>query len=182
MILHDWGIEIIRFFSEKEDFNYHAPDAILRKYRETVSLMPPDIRRELSSYKGNYEIPVGFLAAVQSLIRDISNHATASPHDWIGLRPSLQYAFHAKPYRLSVRKISYVSNFTAPSSGIVFQNVAEVDFRIKNLKEGHHYDFTLWFSTEGPTQSIPLRIAYQPKWWLRLRLDLYGEQLISNPD
>ncbi len=62
----------------------------------------------------------------------------------------------------------------ASLSGPAPQNVAEVDFRVANLNEGYTYDFTLWFALSGPMQGFPLRIMHQPKWWLRLRLDLAG--------
>jgi hypothetical protein len=167
----------IRFFVEKEDFNYRAPEGMIRRYQQSLSATAPEIRRELARQAANYDIPAGFLTATQSLVAAISDQAARKPTGWTALRPAVRYAFHAKPYRLSVRRIAAVQNFptsAAGTSGTGIQNVAEVDFRIENLKEGLTYDFTLWFALSGPMQGLPLRIVYQPKWWLRLRLDLTG--------
>lgn len=164
----------IRFFVEKEDFNYRAPERLIRKYRQSISSTPPEIRRELPRQAANYETPAGFLTAAQSLVTRISDQAARNPKGWTGFRPSTRYAFHAKPYLLSVRKIRSAENFQAPFIGKpgAVSPIAEVDFRISNVKDAMEDDFTLWFALDGPMQGLPLRIVYQPKWWLRLRLDL----------
>ncbi len=33
-------------------------------------------------------------------------------------------------------------------------------------------DFDLWLGVSGGFKGVPLRIQLQPRWWLRLRLDL----------
>ncbi len=172
-----------RFFTDKEDFDYRVPDALLRKYQQNLSSTAPQVRRELSRQAAKYESPAGFLTAIQSLIARVSDEAARNPGGWTGFRTAVRYVYNAKPYRLSVREVTVARNFkllpTAPS-GAAPENVAEVDFRVENLKEGFTYDFTLWFALSGPMRGLPLRIVHQPKWWLRLRLDITGWQVRDN--
>ncbi len=167
----------IRFFFENQDFNYRAPESLLSKYQQNLISTPAAIRRELPRASADYEVPAGFLTAAQSLVTRICEQAVREPRGWTAFRPTMRYAFHAKPYRLVVRKIAVAQNFHTPAvgtSGTALQNVAIVDFRIENLKQALTEDFTLWFTVDGPLQGLPLRIVYQPKWWLRLKLDLTG--------
>ncbi len=50
----------IRLFAEKEDFHYHAPEALLRKYQQNVSSTEPTTRRELLRQTASCEIPADF--------------------------------------------------------------------------------------------------------------------------
>lgn len=164
-----------RYFIERDDFDYRAPARLITRYQENVRSTPPDFKRTLQRQSAGYETPAGFLTAARNVVAIVVDEAARGPNDWTRVRPSVRYSFHAKPYRLSVARVRAVARFEAPflgQRGTSLQNVAQVDFRIENLKQALAYDFTIWLALDGPMRGLPLRIAYKPSWWLRLRLDL----------
>jgi hypothetical protein len=164
-----------RYFVAREDFDYRAPNRLITRYQENASSTPPEFRRTLQRQSAGYETPAGFLTAAQGVVAVVVDEAARRPTGWTRFRPSVRYSFHAKPYRLSVTRLRAVARFEAPfirQRGMSIQNVAQVDFRMENLKQALAYDFTLWVALDGPMRGLPLRIAYKPSWWLRLRLDL----------
>ena len=164
-----------RYFVEREDFDYRAPERLIRRYQENISSTPPEFRRTLERQAAGYGAPAGFLTAARDVVATVVDEAARGPTGWTRVRPSVRYAFHAKPFRLSVTRLRAVARFDAPflgQRGASLQNVAQVDLRIENLKQALTYDFTLWLGLDGPLRGLPLRIVYKPSWWLRLRLDL----------
>ena len=45
-------------------------------------------------------------------------------------------------------------------------------FDIRNRQTGDHTRFEVTSATQGPYARIPIRIAWQPHWWLGLELRL----------
>ncbi len=168
----------IRFFVEKEDFHYRSPERLLLKYQQSIQSTPPEKRRELVISPAEEDVPAGFLTAVQILVGRIAREARRNPRGWTRISPSICYYYYAKPYRLTATKMTPVEKFELVFTGqtgepnAVLEDVAKVEFKIENLKDGLDHDFTLWFALGGPLEGLPVRILHQPKWWLRLRLDL----------
>lgn len=75
---------------------------------------------------------------------------------------------------LRVQSVRSVSNSQLrgewKSSGV--QNVSKVRFRCFNTFKKTQTDFELWLPRAGAFKDIPVRILHQPRWWLRLQLDL----------
>jgi hypothetical protein len=86
----------------------------------------------------------------------------------------LIYVYNARPYTLEVLSVR-----PAPESKLAPQwraaglrEVAQVRFRSFNTVKRTRTDFELWIPMAGELKGIPLRILLQPRWWLRLQMDL----------
>jgi hypothetical protein len=183
-VLKQKASAVVHIFSDHEEFDYRFPDNLIAKYQEIVNTLPPDRQRETEQTEQLYQIPYGFLTGTWSLISSVVTDYSSGLKDWTKRRPSISYAYNVKPYVLTVRKIKHKKKFKTwlGNSSIehIFEDVAEVQFRIENQKYRTKHNFILWFPLNDEMKGIPIRIVYQPKWWLRLRLDLTERKYSSD--
>lgn len=169
----------IRVFSQEEDFDFQQSESAWDAYSQRRGAGPPDRLRLLENTQ-LYERPLGFLTAVQELIRDISRRFRLSPQIWMKTRYQLSYAYHGKAYSLQVKRLRHLTTFVLPAEngnaagppGREFSDVVEAEFRVVEKPSGRPHDFTLWFSATGPDAAVPLRIVDNPRWWLQVELNL----------
>jgi len=177
-VLPDKAYSQIHIFASEENFDYRNPEQLISEFQEFVNSSPPHEEKQLENKSKLYGSPFGFLSGASSLIEQIVNASLSTSDDWLKLRPSLVYVYSAKPYLLQVRKIkgprSYSLSPNATITGYAEEvpNVAEIQFRIQNLTQKHRHHFKLWIPLQGPLRATPLRIVYQPRWWLRVKLEL----------
>lgn len=168
----------IHIFPREEEFDYRRPELLLTELQELVSSSPPHEEQELENRENLYDTPYGFLSGLSSLIDRVISFSKSESDAWINERPSLIYIYDSKPYRLSVQKIKKpeTHRLSAVLEGQSIKdevpNTSEIRFRIENLTEHHRHEFTLWIPLEGNLGAVPVRIVYQPRWWLRIKLDL----------
>ena len=154
-----------RILAEKEGFNYRNPESLLEKFRDSLANTPPAKRGELANTTRVYDAPYGFLTGVAQLIRRVREGDS---------KASLTYVYNSKPYTLSVRSVRPLADSQLKSEwkdgGV--RDVSKVRFQIYNTIKKARMDFELWLPRSGPLEGIPVRILHQPRWWLRLQLDL----------
>ncbi len=162
----------VRVFTDAEDFRYSSPDRLLAKYRDSLANTPPLRRRELLNAPGTYGEPYGFLSAVAGILDRIEEASAKSPHALRRARPSVVFVYNAAPYQLKVTGIRSPVQFQARDGVLRIPNVAAVEFECFNTVKRTRTDFSLWIPLEGELKGLPVRILFQPRWWLRLQLDL----------
>jgi hypothetical protein len=145
----------IRVFSDQEEFHFRHPDRLLAKFRDSLSGLPPSKQSQITA---GFTTPYGFLTGLAHLLRQVSDGRSE-------LRV-LTFVFNARPYTLEVRRVRSLAAFGD------YSNVAQVDFRCVNTVKRTRTDFTLWTPRTGALKAMPVRIRLQPRWWLRLQLDL----------
>ena len=89
-------------------------------------------------------------------------------------KPSLRFVFNAKLYTLAVSSVKQPGVFEARlASGTVrYRDTALIRFRCFNTVKQTRTDFDLWIPVSGELKGVPVRILLQPRWWLRLQMDL----------
>lgn len=65
------------------------------------------------------------------------------------------------------------------SDGNEFENVVELQMETKHLESGKKQRFTLYLATYGDLRGVPVRIEDQPRWWLKVQLDLETESSMA---
>jgi hypothetical protein len=159
-------------FTDEEDFHYRRPARLLAKFRACVTTAPARHREELSNRPRAYSEPYGFLTALSRLTAQVVNAYGTSPQALRRARPSLTFVFNAKPYLLEVTGVRRVTSFRARYGALPPGDVAAMEFRCLNTVRRTRTDFALWTPLAGDLKGMPLRIVLQPRWWLRLQLDL----------
>jgi len=164
----------IRIFSEPEEFHYRHPEGLLARYRMRLGQAPADEKEYLLNRPPVYDLPYGFLTGLAELIRKIAATPEEQPAAWVVRKPWLTFVYNAKPYRLEVLRIKEEEEFRLPAKPATMRmpRVARVQLRSLNTVKGTRTDFDLWLPMSGELKGVPLRIQLQPRWWLRLRLDL----------
>lgn len=164
----------IRYFSEDQEFNFKQPELLLSRYRTRFPEIPVAEREHLRNTPSVYELPYGFLSGLSKLIAsavDLPSYQFAPEG-----RPRLRvtFVYNACPYRLEILRIRDEEKFrpTSEAPDMRLPPVARVEFRCTNTVKHTRTDFELWLPRNGELQGIPVRIQLQPRWWLRLRLDL----------
>jgi hypothetical protein len=147
---------------------------LLSHYQARLARTPADEKEYLLNRPPVYDLPYGFLTALNELIRKAVETHEKQPDAWVARKPSLTFVYNAKPYRLEVLRIKEEGEFRLPVKPATMRmpRVARVQFRSLNTVKGTRTDFDLWLPMSGELKGIPLRIQLQPRWWLRLRLDL----------
>jgi hypothetical protein len=164
----------IRHFTTPEPFDYRQPERLRSHYQANIAQTPPNKKEALINRPPVYELPYGFLSGVAELIREVTEAAAKKPNTREATKPKLTYVYNAKPYRLEVLRIQDDEDFHLPAQPASTQipRVTRIQFRSTNIVKDTHTDFDLWIPLSGEYKNIPLRIQFQPRWWLRLRLDV----------
>jgi hypothetical protein len=159
----------IRALVQSEEFNYRHPDSLLGNYREMLPKTPPQKSGQLVNSPGMYGSPYGFLTGLSQLIQQVLD---------TGSKPSLTYVYNSKLYTLSVLSTEFVKESRLrndwKAKGV--QQVSDIRFRCWNLAKKEKTDFELWIPKSGLLKGVPVRILLQPRWWLRLQLDLNWDE------
>jgi hypothetical protein len=159
---HDFWV-----FTDTEHFHYAQPVRLLNRSRELLTGIAPLRRRVLLNDPPRYEEPYGFLGALQAFIGRIVAHPTAK---WPG--QAIVYVFNAKPFTLTLLSLDQMASLTGRNGSQHYPETVVARFRCYNTVKRTRTDFTLWIPLQGELKGIPARILLQPRWWLRLRLDL----------
>ena len=164
----------IREFTTSEEFDYRRPDRLLAHYQANLASTPVNKKGSFINRPPVYELPYGFLTGASELIREVTETSAKQPKTREATKPHLTYVYNAKPYRLEVLRIQEDKDFRLPTQPATMQmpRVNRVQFRSFNIVKRTRTDFDLWLPMSGEFKGIPLRIQLQPRWWLRLRLDL----------
>ncbi len=162
----------LRVFTDKEQFHYRRPDHLLAKYRECLASTPPLRQRDLPNRPPAYGEPYGFLTGLSRILGQIVEAHERSPEALRRTKPSLVFVFNTKPYLLDVTGIRRVASFQTRYGALRLRDVAVVEFRCFNTVKRTRTDFAVWVPLGGDLKGLPVRIMLQPRWWLRLQLDL----------
>ena len=167
----------IHFFSQEQEFDYTDPSGVDCAYRLRLVSGPPDRKRSLPREQASYSSPYGFLTAVRALMEQVSDRFAQDRARWTSYRPSLQYGYNAKGYRLDVTDLNLERTFQAGNGdskdkSLQFHDVIEAEFEVTNLTTDETHDFAIWYPASGPLKAVPLKIVDKPRWWLRIELTL----------
>ena len=158
----------IRVFHDPRVIHYRAPEPLLARYRQAISRQPAQSRTYFSNVPARYRVPSGFLSGVRGLVAralPICAGRLAAPAQL----PSALIVHAAALYRLEVKGVSCLAAWPAlPQTGAV----ADIRLVSLNLARNRRSEFTIAVPVRGSLAGVPLRILYQPNWWLRLRLDI----------
>lgn len=120
-------------------------------------------------------IKVGFLAALAGLVDrslDVLHQPGSRPRDAEGLEAT--YAFGEGIYELHLRRLELS---TGPAGGpAAGQSLARASFVIVTLATGQRTGFEMSYGTAGDLRGVPVAVSWQPRWWLRVELNLTGDR------
>jgi hypothetical protein len=112
------------------------------------------------------DVKPGFLVAVADVVDRAVAARTPSERAAV-LRSVVPYAFGRNAYELRLRDIDPVATAGGPEAPLV-----RLPFEIRTVATGARTRFELLCGTGGDLAGVPVRIEWQPRWWLRLELHL----------
>jgi hypothetical protein len=107
----------------------------------------------------------GFLVAVDDLLQQALAASQETP---VRVPGSVTYVFGANTYRLTLKRAERVD----AGEGDRHIPALRLSFEARTLTTGDTSRFELTTGTSGELTGVPLRIEWQPRWWLRVRLRL----------
>jgi hypothetical protein len=118
----------------------------------------------------------GFLLAVAELVdrtvsarpRGDGGASVASPKSLAN--GPVPYVFGQQSYQLRVASAK-AAPLALPGTGRSVPGCVAV-FEILNLASGERTRFDMSFATDGPLAGVPITVAWQPRWWLKVELAL----------
>ncbi len=140
---------------------HQAPDALAFVGRNVASA--PEQTRVLPD-----DVRTGFLVAVAEVLdHAIARAAAGSLNAPAGPGP-VRYIFGSHTYELRLRSVRQVAQPYAGSTVTAIRT----RFDTKALDTGDTSSCELITATRGQLAGVPLQIEWQPRWWLRVRLEL----------
>lgn len=130
-----------------------------RVRHETAAVVP----RQVSA---GPDVRPGFLVAVADVV-GLAVVARSPAERAAVQRSVVRYAFGRNAYELRLRDIDPVATAGGPETGLV-----RLPFEIRNVATGARTRFELTCGTAGALGGVPVRIEWQPRWWLKLELHL----------
>ena len=113
----------------------------------------------------------GFLVALTELMRsgvNAWNNANGSTFDY-GTR-TLLFIHRAKPYELRQSDVEVLRDVTLGAQR--YGRLLNGAFRIRNPATNDQSHFWVIYGIDNELAAVPVRITYQPRWWLRTQLTL----------
>lgn len=111
----------------------------------------------------------GFLASVSEVV-DLTVAAARARRPLDAGRYAAAYVYNGRLYDLRVRRLA---RHQARRIGArTYADVLEAEFEAANRSTGRSTRFALEYGAAGPLAGVPLRIRYQPRWWLQAELVL----------
>jgi hypothetical protein len=156
----------LRTFTDGEDFHFRRPERLLAKYRDALVTAPPVRQGGLVNAAGTWTEPYGFLSLLARMTEEVAGAGGKQ------VRSSATFVYNANPYTLKVVGTRRSATYQARHGGLSLRDVAVVEFQCLNTVKRTRTAFTIWAPTTGDLKGLPVRILYQPQWWLRLDLDL----------
>jgi hypothetical protein len=169
-------------FSTERDFELGELEEVERMVISRIAEVEGDDRRLTGDERSVCARVPGFLVTLEELIEEIVEKGT-----------SLQrcYFYDARPYTISVTSRSPVARHRVrierEGGGRIertYRDLVQARFQILNHETGEKTSFTLLVGTSGPWRGVPVRVVYQPSWWIQIFLNLESvaaESITSPP-
>jgi hypothetical protein len=146
-----------------------APAALtVHQVSSALDLVPPATGGAARRRTVSPDVRSGFLVAMADLVDATVVAARGENGRLPTATPAVRYVFGEQMYEVRVRSSEPVSVSYAGSQ----VRAARTSFETCALLTGARTRFELTIATTGATAGIPLSIEWQPRWWLRVRLDL----------
>jgi len=146
----------------------YAPSALtLREAPAMLKLVLDDRSKPITQLPRPAGVRAGFLTAVTELIAaSVTGPGTAGQP----LLRRIQYVHGDQMYELRLLETVRVARYHV--GGRTFDNVVRGRFETALTSRRSGTRFELDYGTEGALAGIPIRVSYQPKWWLEVELFL----------
>jgi hypothetical protein len=113
----------------------------------------------------------GFLVALTELMDDgVRAWSRAGSTKFEYAPQTVFYIHRAKPYELRQSRVKLLHDVTL--GGHTYSRLLEGEFRMRNPATNFQSIFSVAYGLDGDLAAVPVRIAYQPRWWLRTSLTL----------
>ena len=121
----------------------------------------------------------GFLVALTELMQSGVDawRATAASSFTYGTQ-TLTYIHRAKPYELRQSDVQVLRDVTL--GGSQYSRLLRGTFRIRNPSTNYRSQFVVIYGVDDRLAAVPVRITYQPRWWLRTQLTLDPSPLLGS--
>ena len=146
----------------------YAPSALtLHEAPAMLKLVLDDRSKPIRQLSRPAGVRAGFLTALTELIADSTTSARSA-----GQPPlrRIQYVHGDQLYELRLLESVRVSRYQLRER--TFDNVIRGRFETALVSRRSGTRFELVYGTEGSLTGIPIRVSYQPKWWLEVELFL----------
>jgi hypothetical protein len=108
----------------------------------------------------------GFLAALTD-----SMHAAPATR--------ITYVYHGRLYELRQTHTQKIPNLEIARAS--FGPATAADFVIVNMQDGEETRFSMTYGTGDRFPGVPLKVSYQPRWWMRVDLAIDNTNDVSSP-
>jgi hypothetical protein len=139
--------------------SFAAPEDYTLRHLETVLDLA---RRELSDGTARtVRLPPGARAGLLAALADAMHTPAANP---------ITYVYYGRLYELRRTRSETIPNLRlGPRS---YGSAVAADFLITSAHDGEQTRFSMTYGTQGPFAEVPLRVMYQPRWWMQLELTI----------
>ncbi len=151
-------MEILRV-AVVENLTYRDVDVLLNR------LPPPGPTRRAPVPSGARG---GFLTAVSMLVQQ--SQAEYRQSGRLSPLPPQRFVFAGAVYDLTLRSAKLDSDLAA--GGQTAPRAIKGEFEVRNRATGKLSRFKLEYTTDEVLGRVPLRVVYQPRWWLQIELRL----------
>jgi hypothetical protein len=113
----------------------------------------------------------GFLGTLEEMVEEIVRE-----------RPSLIhrcYIYNARRYTMSLTRLAPVARHQVRIERVggeklerTYNDLLQARFQVLNHDTGEKTAFTLLLGTSAPIDGVPVRVVYQPSWWIQVFLNL----------
>lgn len=142
-----------------ENFTYRHLDVLLQR------LPPPGTPRRATVLPGAH---AGFLTAVSAVLQQ--EQADYQRSGQLTPIPAQVFVFGGRLYDLRLKSAKVGPDVQLGSR--TFRGPIENEFEVRNRTTQHTSRFRIACCAEQGLAAVPLRVVYQPRWWLQIELRL----------
>ena len=129
-------------------------------FRQLQTVLDLALREPLQGKPRTIRLPPGtrpgFLAALADAM-----HTSTGP---------IAYVYHGRIYELRQTEARTIPDLRIARAS--YGRAIAADFTITSTHDGEQTRFSMTYGTEGRFAEVPLRVSYQPRWWMEVNLTL----------
>jgi hypothetical protein len=110
----------------------------------------------------------GFLSALADALHEQAS-GVRSTGKVLAAEP-IAFVYNGKAYQLRTTHSRLIGS--ARIGGTTYDHLVGSQFQVQNMGTGEVSEFSMTYAADGPLAELPISVAYQPRWWMEIRLTL----------
>jgi len=130
-------------------------------FRELETVLRLAVRDDMGGRSRVLQLQPGTRPGLLTALADAMHDSSRSP---------IRYVYDGRLYELRQTRLRHIPDMRI--GGESYGPAVAADFMISSTHDGTRTPFSMTYGTEGRFAQVPLKVSYQPRWWMQVELTI----------